>query len=274
LGIEPDLLALDASGEWAGSIAWAHRRLENSDIYFVSNQLGQARDLVLSFRSTGRWPDLYDPLSGEIVAAGSWQESDGRTSLPLKIHPHGSLFVVFERNTGQTGVNTQANLPEPDHHADMEGPWEIRFDPGAGGPDSVLRLKELKSWHLSEDPRIRHYSGTAVYSHTFNWSGRETDAERFWLGIEELHNLAEVYLNGTLCGIIWTHPCRVEISDHLVNGENQLEIRVSNTWANRMIGDRDLPGDQRFSWTTLPFDMRDRSLLRAGICGKVSIYKR
>jgi hypothetical protein len=50
-------------------------------------------------------------------------------------------------------------------------------------------------------------------------------------------NIAEVIVNGISCGIAWTPPYTVDISKALKQGKNEITIRVSNTWANRMIGD-------------------------------------
>ena len=274
MGLEPDLVALESSGDRAGGIAWTHRRLKGSEIYFFSNQRQETRELILSIRASGFRPDLYDPLSGEVTAATNWQIRDGRTIIPLKFEPSGSIFIVLERKTGQMQMEGAANLTDPVHVADLEGDWKVLFDPLLGGPDTIIAMKELESWHVSGDPGIRYYSGTAVYSNTFAWN--ETDAEdtRYWLGIEELHDMADVYLNGEPCGVIWTHPYRVEISRQLVPGDNKLEIHVSNTWANRMMGDLTLPPEERISWTTDPVFFEGRPLLSAGISGNVSIYRR
>jgi hypothetical protein len=86
-----------------------------------------------------------------------------------------------------------------------------------------------------------------------------------------IYNIAEVILNGQRCGIAWTPPYRLEISDHLRKGENHLEIRVSNTWANRIIRDHDLPEEQKVTWTTAPYRLGGRPLLESGLMGPVTI---
>jgi hypothetical protein len=272
-GIEPDLLALEKSGERAGDIAWTHRRLNGREIYFFSNQLPEHRNLTVSLRASGFWPDLYDPLSGEIYPATTWQVSGGRTEIPLKLDPNGSIFIALENTTGQTGMEGGANMPEPVAFMELEGDWKVRFDTLLGGPASPVEMKELQGWHLSEDPGIRYYSGTAVYSRSFTWKGSAEESSRYWLAIGGLHNLADVYLNGKSCGVIWTHPYRIGIAEFLKDGENHLEIHVSNTWTNRMMGDLSLSPEKRISWTTDPVFFGERQLESAGITGNVTIYK-
>ncbi len=271
LGLEPDLLAFEGPGKRAGNIAWTHRHYKGSDIYFISNQTGSERELTLSLRAAGKWPDLYDPLSGEITAAASWSSEDGRTLVPLKMEPNGSVFIVLERKTGRTGSEAGPNRPEPVPALQLQGAWEIRFDPLLGGPDTAVHTECLESWHLSDNPGIRHYSGTAAYRHTFNWEEPADTGSRYWLELSNVHDLAEVSLNGEDCGVAWTAPFRVEISHALVTGKNLLEIRVSNTWANRLIGDHSLSPEQRVSWTTADYRLQDKPLLEGGLTGKISI---
>jgi hypothetical protein len=59
----------------------------------------------------------------------------------------------------------------------------------------------------------------------------------------------------------------------LKQGENKLEIVVTNTWANRLIGDNDLPENKRIAWTTAPFRLAGKPLLPAGLFGPVVISR-
>ncbi len=271
MGLEPDFQAFNRKGERAAELAWTHRRFKGGDLYFISNQSDRKRDLVLSLRSAGRWPDLYDPLSGTVREAGTWNREGGRTRIPVMLDPNGSLFVVLERKTGETGVHRAPNQPVPDKVMDIGGPWKLGFNPGAGGPDTTIILDTLESWHLSSNPGIRFYSGTAIYRNTFSWAGTATEDSPFWLEIEGVHNLAEVFLNGEPCGIMWTDPYRLPIGDRLQAGDNLLEMHVTNTWANRLIGDRALPPGERISWTTDSHHLEGKPLLEAGLTGRASI---
>ena len=85
--------------------------------------------------------------------------------------------------------------------------------------------------------------------------------------------MAEVRLNGKSCGICWTPPFRVRIDHALQQGENLLEIAVTNTWANRIKGDHDSKTEKPVTTTTAPYRLEGKPLLPAGLFGPVSISK-
>jgi len=46
-----------------------------------------------------------------------------------------------------------------------------------------------------------------------------------------------VIVNGTDCGVAWHLPFRLDVTTALKPGVNTVEVAVTNTWANRLIGD-------------------------------------
>ena len=93
------------------------------------------------------------------------------------------------------------------------------------------------------------------------------------MDLGKIANLAEVTINGKECGTIWTFPYKVAISEALKKGKNTIEIKITNTWANRLIGDEKLPKEERLTWTTAPFRLEGEPLLKAGLLGPVVILK-
>ena len=55
--------------------------------------------------------------------------------------------------------------------------------------------------------------------------------------------MAELVLNGKPLGVLWKPPFRIDVTESLKPGTNQLEVSVVNLWINRMIGDEGLPED-------------------------------
>ena len=119
--------------------------------------------------------------------------------------------------------------------------------------------------------KIKYYSGTAIYKKELVWKGKTTD--KIWLDLGTIANIAEVSVNGKDCGTLWTFPYKVDISEALKKGKNTIEIKITNTWANRLIGDQKLPKEERLTWTTAPFRLEGNPLLKAGLLGPVTIVK-
>jgi hypothetical protein len=275
LGVEPDFVErdLDVAPEPSNrrAIGWTHRAEAGGDLYFVSNQDAEARSIEVSLRASGRLPELWDPVSGEIRPAETWRVEEGRTVLPLRLPPSGSIMLVMRTPTSLKGGAGGANWVHPSFASALGGPWSLSFDPAFGGPREAVTLDALASWSASDAPAVRFYSGTAVYSRTFDWDGRAGPRARAWLELGRVANLAAVTLNGKDCGVAWTPPYRVDITLALRPGPNRLEIAVTNTWANRLIGDHGLAADQRRTSLVGPYRLDGQPLLEAGLLGPVEI---
>ncbi|HWP40760.1 MAG TPA: glycosyl hydrolase [Tepidisphaeraceae bacterium] len=275
IGLPRDLIALDAdSRRPASGIGWAHRAAPGLDIYFISNQQELTRTIEVSLRVAGRMPELWDPLSGQSQPAGQWRIESGRTILPLRLWPGGSVFVVLRQPTDRTNGQDGSNWIEPRELADVAGPWRVRFDPVRGGPKDAVMFENLESWTCRAEPGVRYYSGTATYDGQFSFANTgQMPARRIWLDLGKVSNVACVSVNGIDCGVAWTAPYRVEITHAIKAGtdQQQLHIAVTNTWANRMIGDRALPPHQRITRTTAGYRLDDAALQEAGLLGPVRI---
>jgi len=263
-GVPKDLIAMEGASMATG-IAYTHRQTRGIDIYFVSNQTNRSRDLSLSLRVTGRQPELWDAVTGEIRPADHWRYRGGRTEVELSLPANGSMFIVLRRPvaSGAGGVAPR----EQRSFMTLKGPWAVRFDPSLGGPVTTVQFDSLMDWSRNRDSSIAYYSGTAVYTQSFTLSdtGRTT-----WLDLGRVYNIAEVFVNGISCGVAWTPPYIVDITRALKPGVNQLRIEVTNTWANRLIGDHSLPERRRITWTTAPYHL-DGRLLPAGLLGPVKL---
>ena len=100
------------------------------------------------------------------------------------------------------------------------------------------------SWSQHPDPGVKHFSGTATYSKTFDISQEMLgNKRRLYLDLGNVAVMAEVKLNGKNLGILWKAPFRIEITEAVKSGTNTLQVSVVNLWINRMIGDEFLPAD-------------------------------
>lgn len=278
-GVRPDFEVLGytpkvpptGAGKWViPDYDYIHHTLDGMDYYFVCSHAAEPRRIEAAFRVTGKQPELWDPVTGDRWPAQVWRQELGRTFLPLEFGPNGALFVVFRQPVAETQKGGgRSNFPVFNPVLEVAGPWQVRFDPKWGGPGEVA-FDKLVSWTARPEPGIKYYSGTATYSITFDCPAPAGKA--LWLDLGDLRDvgMARVRLNGQDCGIAWTPPFRVDISRAVKAAGNALEVVVVNSWRNRLLGDRDLPPDKRFTKTNIRVKP-DWQLVESGLLGPVKV---
>ena len=268
-----DIPALKVLGEMGvapdveGIPDWIHRREGETDIYFLSNQNKVPFQGKITFRVAGKTPEFWDPVTGDRRVAPVFSSADGRTSVPIDLPPYGSLFVIF-RNTGEAKPPHGANFPSFATVSELQGPWDVAFDPHWGAPATV-GFPSLSDWTKNPDQGIRNYSGTAVYSKTFDLPKDARAGEKFFLDLGEVHDIAEVTLNGRNLGVLWFPPLRVEITDAVKPTDNRLEIKVVNSWYNRVLFDQSLPKEKRLTSTNIRILDKKATPVSSGLLGPV-----
>jgi hypothetical protein len=163
--------------------------------------------------------------------------------------PSNGIAYYFEGNMTEPELNAIASpaLPDPPvaegwHTRPITGPWRVTFQEGRGAPASIT-LPELISFHRHSDPGVRYFSGTATYSHRV-----EIEAgKRVMLDLGRVEVVAEVHVNGKDLGVLWKEPYRIDITEATHPGSNDLEIRVTNLWPNRLIGDEQRAPENQFA---------------------------
>ena len=129
---------------------------------------------------------------------------------------------------------------------------------------------ELTDWTARPEPGIRHYSGTATYRTTFDAPPGWTRGQTLRIDLGTVHEVATVFVNGTLAGTAWTVPFAVTAANVKEKG-NVLEVRVTNLWPNRLIYDAGLPEAERLTHTNInPYKPGDK-LLPSGLLGPVDV---
>ena len=271
LRVAPDFqYALSGREDCDHMLAYVHRRATGMDWYFISNQAMRPRSETCTFRVDGRQPELWDPVTGEYRKLPSFRVSEGRTSVPLEFASGQSFFVVFRNSaTAPAGQDPALNFEKPTVVSELTGPWDVAFDPEWGGPRDPVRFDELTDWSRRPEEGIRFYSGKATYRKTFNLPAKDSRA-RIYLHLGKVRDLAEVRLNGRNLGAVWCEPWRIEVTQAIQAGRNELELVVVNEWVNRLIGDSAKPKDQRFTWTTWNPYKPDSPLLESGLLGPVT----
>jgi hypothetical protein len=173
--------------------------------------------------------------------------------------------------TGRIDRITIAPLPAPVTLADgwtLDAPLH-ELDSLATQP---MPLPALKSWTEFDDPKLKYFSGTLQYTREIDLdTNRLAAGLRLWLDLGEVHELAEVILNGQNLGILWKPPWRVDLTGAARPGKNTVVVRVTNFWPNRIIGDQSLPAAQRVTQTNIRKLTRQTPLMASGLLGPVQL---
>jgi (4-O-methyl)-D-glucuronate---lignin esterase len=261
--------------EYAGgldaNVSWLHRRTGDADIYFVVNRTDRPRDIDARFRVSGKEAELWHADTGEIEPA-EFSIADGRTTVPLHLAEREAVFVVF-RCAASSSARTSPG-PTVTTLATIDGPWAVSFPSNLGAPAKIT-LPKLESWTANADEGVKYFSGTATYTKTVkvdrSWFRRgPLSREKILLNLGAVNDLAEVSVNGQTLGILWKSPYQVDVTGALKPGANQLEIKVTNEWTNRLIGDRSAAPDKKVLAVGVPAFGPPPTLGDSGLLGPVT----
>lgn len=263
--------------------AWLRRRMGPTDVFFVSVASNEPTELRLRFSVAGARPEIWDPETGGRRPAAVWDFDDKHTRVTLPLRPNGSAFLVFRsgslepdpivavRRDGRSaaealrmaddgaleirsrtggdfhlshasGRSAVVSVAPPPTAIRVQGPWEVTL------PKTVrshaTSFPELVDWSTHSDDRIRFFSGTAEYATTVEIPAHAlTAATRILLDLGLVKNFAEVIVNGRPFPVLWRAPWQIDVTDAVHAGRNELRIRITNTWVNRLVGDEHLPED-------------------------------
>ena len=250
-----------------GELAIQHRTAGDGDIWFIANRTDKSIAGTISLRTSARKPELWFADTGKI-AATSYTMSNGRTAIPLVLAEHGAIFIVARSPT----ATTKATVPAIKEKVvvNLSDRWHLRFQDRRGAPTGD-RAADLGSWAQSADPGVRFFSGIGTYRRSItlqkNWAGAR---RQIMLDLGEVHDVADVFINGARVGVAWKAPYRVDVTGLLRPGHNTVAIRVANVWANRLIGDAQ-PNGNKVAFVTGPTYAAGAQLRPSGLLGPVKL---
>ena len=248
-------------------LAVLHRHLSDGELYFISNQGATAASGTFSLRVSRKQAQFFHAETG-LIEDASYRSEGGRTAVPVTLAAGDALFVVLR---GIARVDSRLiSAPHLKIVKTLPATWRIRFQPNRGAPPE-LRQQRLGSWANSDDVRIRYFSGTGDYSQSLTLSN-DVARKPLLLDLGEVDDVAEVFVNGHSAGTVWRGPYRLDISRWVHAGLNNLEVRVTNLWVNRLIGDTQ-PGETKITYTTDKTYKPDAPLRPSGLLGPVRLLQ-
>ncbi len=211
---------------------------------------------------------LWDPETGKTSGVECVREGEvNKVHLPMVANQ--AVFVVFD---GATRAPYIAPSFKESTLLTINTPWTLHFSEGVGAPQSAT-FPVLKSLTESDDPGVKYFSGTASYSTTVNLSAKQLKGLKgVDIDLGDVQNMADVFVNGQHVGFIWKAPFRLDgVLSALKAGNNTIEIKVTNTWPNRLIGDAQPDVEKKYTYTSGNFYNAQAPLRPAGLLGPVKL---
>ncbi len=263
-GVEPDFRYVAPA-----ELSYVHRHLDNgTDIYWVRNFSDDAIVADLTLRNGEGTPMLWDPETGKTSGVECVREGEvNKVHLPMVANQ--AVFVVFD---GATRAPYIAPSFKESTLLTVNTPWTLHFSEGVGAPQSAT-FPILKSLTESDDPGVKYFSGTASYSTMVNLSAKQLKGLKgVDIDLGDVQNMADVFVNGQHVGFIWKAPFRLDgVLSALKAGNNTIEIKVTNTWPNRLIGDAQPDVEKKYTYTSGNFYNAQAPLRPAGLLGPVKL---
>ena len=184
-------------GEQSDGLTFQQRELDGGlTLFFVTNLQPEPSRVPVTFRVSGKWPEVWDPLTGSIRTAHSWRETPAGVQVDLDLEPWASCFLLFHPG------RRKPSKPAPARHLRRE----IVLGRGWSRPLGDARL-----------------AGVLEYAVEFTCPRRDAV-----LDLGQVGCACEAFLNGAPLGSRWMRPFRYEIPARLFrSGANRLEVRVA-----------------------------------------------
>jgi len=171
---------------------------------------------------------IAEPVNGETPTYRFWQNGN---------------YTFYKSN----GKNADLAISEVNKPIELNGEWTVNFPPDRGAPNQII-LPELSSLHTHPEDGVKYFSGTATYIKKFTVDASFVGGKkRVFVDLGRIAVIVEVILNGHNFGILWKPPYRIDITGIVIAGENDLVVKVTNLWPNRLIGDEQLPVENEYA---------------------------
>ncbi|TDN91272.1 glycosyl hydrolase [Microbacterium sp. BK668] len=275
LGIEPELRIVGAA------LRTIARRIDGRRVTFLANPTAaEVRARVRMPRSVDA-VSAWDPVEVRSRRLAEAETPEDARVFEVLLPPFGSVFLVPDSGGSlqDEGADERATTPQqPQVDAGTRGgAAECAVDRRPIGGPWTLELPGREPVTLGDRPRMwteldadaRGFSGVGLYRARFQLEPGTAD-ERMLIDLGQVGDLARVRVNGVDCGVAWTAPFRVDVTDALAGGSNGIEVEVATPWRNRLIAEAAAPSGRVFAPMTEVFEPT-AAPLPAGLAGPVEL---
>ncbi len=211
-------------------LKFIRRASGNDKYYYLVNHTPNEINQSIALNMEAARVMLLDPQDGAIGQAQS-SVQNGKTQVKVQLLP-GEAMILQAVHSSDISINPWRYQGEEASSQELEGPWSLEFT--AGGPElpESQNLQEIKPWTSLGNEEAEHFSGQGLYKSQFTLDKKEN--QKYILDLGKVHESAKVWINGQEAGYAWSIPYRLNVTEFLKNGENEIQIEVANLMANRI----------------------------------------
>jgi hypothetical protein len=213
------------------------RKHDKGYLYFFSMLQNSPVDHWVALGTPAASAVFFEPMTGKNGKA-RLRNSNGVTEAYMQLQPGESIILKTFTNEN-VRADGWAYYRPTGNNRNLNTGWTLRFTESDPQVNTVFQLPELISWTELENDTLKINRGTALYKTTFNFS--KTAGKEYRLCLGDVRESAVVKVNGNRQGVLFAVPFEINIGEWLRNGENTVEIEVTNLPANR-IADYDRRG--------------------------------
>ena len=249
------------------------RKHENGHIYFMTMLRNNPIDGWVGLGVEAQSAMIFDPMNGEKGKA-KLRNNDGKIEVYLQLKPGESVII----KTFYDDINTEEwhYYSNPTEVVNFSNDWQLYFINSDPIVEESFDVDTLMSWTDIDNDSLKINRGTGLYRKTFQFS--KNPESEYVLSLGDVRESANVRINGKDAGTLYAVPFEIKIGNLLQDGDNTIEIEVTNLPANR-IADYDRRGvDWRIfheinfvSITYQPTKFDIWHIMPAGLLGPVTI---
>ncbi len=228
------------------ALRWKARQLDDGMLFFLSN-FRKAGTFEATLRVTGKVPELFNPVSGEITKLARYQSVESGTRITIDVHDKSdSCFIVFRDKASKPSVVSVRQGGKDIGPADVDLFYDAKNQLTAEASkagDYTLIMSDGSKRTLSIETDSQTFpinspwqslkqdeNGYSVLKETaFELPAGFGKGERVVLDLGEVEVMAKVTLNGKPYDTLWMPPFALDVTDAVKPGGNTLKVMVTST---------------------------------------------
>ncbi len=194
-----------------------YQKDEKKIYMFFNENIGRTIHMPITFKESGN-VYRYDAMRDEVYYSS--------TNTELTLSPYQSMIYILTEEVIEAKEETTLKNAK---NIELPKKWTVKFADSQTYPEfnEVVPTEELSYIHTLEG--YDNKTGTVQYTASMNLKKAPTI-----LDLGKAHETVQVFVNKQLVGTRICAPYTFDLTNYLVEGENEIQIEVTNTLGTQM----------------------------------------